>query len=173
MWILNSLQLWCNCCYLRILCSGILVLDREEEKLSQLWPSNSWMVLLLSLLEIELCTRLLLCSIIFQFVAYYTMSGYTRHTLSQIPFSIGCTLGWYDRQMTILLQSPRQRSIPILESCLVCNVSLYLVRIASISRCILLLSHDIALDLHWSERIGGLPSICQVMCYFASILAYQ
>ena len=32
-WILNSLTLWCNCCYLQILCSEILVWYYEEEKL--------------------------------------------------------------------------------------------------------------------------------------------
>ena len=179
----NILHYWCEfwtlcnsnatIIFLRILCSGFLVWDCEEVKLRQLWPSNSCMVLLLSLLEIDLCNRIMLCSMIFPFVAYYTMSGDIRHTLSQSPLSTGRTLGWYDRQITSLLQSPRQRSIPILESYLVCNVFLYLVRIASILQCILLLSHDIIFDSRWSERIGGLLSICLVVCYFSSILAYQ
>ena len=116
---LNSLPLWYNCCYLRILCSAILVWYYEEEKIRRPQSSNSWKVLLLSLLEIELCSRILSCSMLFQFIAYYTTSGDIRHTLSQRPFSIRRTLGWYDLQMTSLLRSPRQRIIPILESYLV------------------------------------------------------
>ena len=168
-----SLPLWCNCCYLQILSSGILVWYCEEEKLRSLRLSNLWMVLLLSLLEIELCTRILLCSMLSPFVACHTMSGDIRNTLSESLFLTGRILGWYDYQMTSLLKSPRQCSIPILLSYLVFNILLYLVRIASILRYILPLFHDITLDFHWSKSIGGLPMICLVVFYFAIILEYQ